>query len=89
MYSAGSFNFGVNQTFILNEDYKGNKLTDDYLVVVSVNLQSYSSKPFLNDFNLNGREKMRLSEIINVEYILYYLIIIIYIIRAKKFFWKH
>lgn len=60
MYSAGSFNFGVNQTFILNEDYKGNKLTDDYLVVVSVNLQSYSSKPFLNDFNLKiGEAKFK------------------------------
>lgn len=61
IYSAGSFNFGVNQTYILNTDYRGNKLTDNYLIVVSVNLQSYSANPlFLNDFSLKiGEAKFK------------------------------
>ena len=52
-YSANSVNFKVNETLKLNTSYKGNKITDNYLIVVSVNIKSnYNDKLYLNDFSL-------------------------------------
>ena len=53
-YSANSFDFRVNSTVILNEDYKGNKITDNYLIVVDVNIKSkyFENSLYLNDFSL-------------------------------------
>lgn len=53
-YNASSFVFKVNGTTILNTDYQGNKITDNYLIVVDTNIKSnYSSNSlYLNDFSL-------------------------------------
>lgn len=53
-YSAGSFDFMVNNTSILNTDYQGNKITENYLIVVNTNIKSSYSKNslYLNDFSL-------------------------------------
>lgn len=54
IYSANVFEFGVNSTTLLNTDYKGNKITDNYLIVVDCKIKSnYESKSlYLNDFSL-------------------------------------
>ena len=54
-YNTSSFNFKVNETIKLNEDYHGNKLTDNYLIVVDVDMRAnYGEKSlYLNDFSLN------------------------------------
>jgi len=46
--------FKVNNTTKLNTDYRDNKLTDNYLIAVEVNIKSNSSdsEVHLNDFNL-------------------------------------
>lgn len=53
-YATNSFVFKVNNTTLLNTDYKGNKITDNYLLVVSSSIKSnYVSKSlYLNDFSL-------------------------------------
>lgn len=55
IYSTGKFNIAVDQTIILNTDYTGKKITDNYLVVVNCKLSSNSSKNkiYLDDFVLN------------------------------------
>ena len=54
VYSASTFNFGVDETIILNTGYQGEKLTDNYLIVVNTNIKAnFSSKSlYLNDFSL-------------------------------------
>lgn len=54
IYSSGTFNFKVNRTIVLNTSYKGEKLTDNYLVVVDTSIASNLSNKslFLNDFSL-------------------------------------
>lgn len=54
IYNASTFNFGVDETIILNTDYQGNPITNNYLVIVNTRMNSnYSSDSiFLNDFNL-------------------------------------
>lgn len=54
IYSAPTFNFCVDETLILNKDYKGNKITDNYLIVVNVRMNSNfkDNSLFLNDFSL-------------------------------------
>lgn len=54
VYSADTFDFKVNRTIILNTSYKGEKLTDNYLIVVDTSIASNSSNNslFLNDFSL-------------------------------------
>lgn len=54
VYSTNTFEFGVNSTTILNTDYRGNKITDNYLIVVDCKIKSnYDSKSlYLNDFSL-------------------------------------
>ncbi|MBQ9072508.1 MAG: hypothetical protein IJY25_05075 [Bacilli bacterium] len=54
IYSVSTFNFGVTSTTILNTDYKGNTITDEYLIVVDTKLMSnYSGKSlYLKDFSL-------------------------------------
>ena len=53
-YNASSFVFKVNSTLKLNTDYQGNKITDDYLIIVDANMKSnYSNNSlYLNDFSL-------------------------------------
>ncbi|MBQ2946885.1 MAG: hypothetical protein IJE04_03445 [Bacilli bacterium] len=53
-YSSNFINFKVNDTIILNTDYQGNKITDNYLIVVRTDIKSnYSRKTlYLNDFSL-------------------------------------
>lgn len=61
-YSASSFEFKVSNTFILNTDYKGNKLTDNYLIVADINMKSNYSRNslYLNDFSLKiGHAKFK------------------------------
>ena len=52
--NASSFVFKVNSTFKLNKDYRGNKITDNFLVVVETSMKSnYSNNSlYLNDFSL-------------------------------------
>lgn len=54
LYDAGTFEFAVNNSYISDTDYKGNKITDDYLVVVDTKLRSYFDKNeiYLKDFSL-------------------------------------
>lgn len=53
-YSADSFDFKVNSTTILNTDFQGNKITEDYLVIVDTDIKSnqYDQRLYLNDFSL-------------------------------------
>ena len=53
-YETDSFVFKVNSTIVLNTDFQGNKITDNYLVIVDANIKSkYSNqKIYLNDFSL-------------------------------------
>lgn len=54
IYNASTFRFGVNSTTLLNKDYKGNVITEDYLIVVDAKIMSnYSNKTlYLKDFSL-------------------------------------
>ena len=54
IYGASTFSFGVTSTTLLNTDYKGNKITDDYLIVVDSKLMSNfsSNSLYLKDFSL-------------------------------------
>ena len=60
IYSTNSFEFGVNSTTILNTDYKGNKITNNYLIVVDCKLKSNykSNSLYLNDFSLSIGESV-------------------------------
>ena len=53
-YETASMSFKVNSTMMLNTDFKGNKITDNYLVIVDADIKSkYSNqKIYLNDFSL-------------------------------------
>lgn len=53
-YNFKTFSFKVNNTMILNKDYMGNKITDNYLIIVNTNIRSiYASNSLhLNDFSL-------------------------------------
>ena len=50
-YSIGNLNISVDNTIILNSNYKGEKITDNYLIIINCNMQSYK-QIYLNDFNL-------------------------------------
>lgn len=54
-YNNNLFSFKVNKTIKLNTDYQGKKITDNYLIVVDVNIKSnYNDNSlYLNDFSLN------------------------------------
>ena len=54
VYETSTFNFSVNNSYLLNKDFRNNKITDNYLVVVSAKLQSnFSSKSlYVKDFSL-------------------------------------
>jgi len=54
VYAASTFSFGVDETIMLNTDYKGKKITDDYLIVVNTKVNSYmrDNYLFLKDFSL-------------------------------------
>lgn len=53
-YNLNGFNIVVNSTNILNTNYEGNKITDNYLVIVKANLNTYMSTKtlYLKDFTL-------------------------------------
>ena len=53
-YNYKNFSLKVNDTMIVNKDYMGNKITNDYLIVVNTNIKSiYDSNSLrLNDFSL-------------------------------------
>lgn len=53
-YSTETFTFKVNNTISLNTDYQGNKITDNYLIIVDANLKSnrINNSLYLNDFSL-------------------------------------
>lgn len=53
-FSLDSFEFKVNNSILLNTDYQGKKITDNYLIVVNMNIKSNYNKSFLylNDFSL-------------------------------------
>ncbi len=53
-YSTDSFVFKVNSTTLLNTDFQGNKITENYLLIVDVNIKpKYSDQIiYLNDFSL-------------------------------------
>ena len=54
VYNINGLNIGVNDTTILNTDYRGVKITDNYLIVVNAKMQSFNTyrKVYLNDFSL-------------------------------------
>lgn len=53
-YETDSFIFKVNSTTILNTDFQGNKITDNYLLIVDTNIKPkyYNQNLYLNDFGL-------------------------------------
>ena len=55
VYSTSKISISVDETMLLNTDYAGEKITDDYLVVVNSNMKSNNSnsKVYLDDFVLN------------------------------------
>lgn len=53
-YNVSTFNIKVNNTIYLNENYKGDKITDNYLVIVNASLSSAANKSInMEDFSLN------------------------------------
>lgn len=58
VYSASKFEFRVNKTLILNDDYSGKKITDNYLIVVDVSLRTNLNKIslFTKDFTLQSED---------------------------------
>lgn len=73
-YFAKDFDFRVNNTYLIKEDYKGNVLTENYLVVVDVSLKSAFNKTmiFVKDFSLQVEqtsfvhEKKYLSNLVDI-----------------------
>ena len=58
----GDFNFIVDRTIKLNTNYRGKKITENYLIIVDIELKSYieNQKLYLNDFSLNiGEAKFK------------------------------
>lgn len=55
IYESTSFSFGVDNTYILNTDYQGKKITDNYLIVVNTIIKSNYDRNslYLKDFSLN------------------------------------
>lgn len=61
-YNIGKFNLRVDETFLVTDNYKGKKITDNYLLVTKISLQSNfkSISLFLEDFNLTiGSSKFK------------------------------
>ena len=59
---VSDFNFIVDRTIIIDKNYSGEKITDNYLIVVDTELMSYiyNKKLYLNDFSLNiGEAKFK------------------------------
>lgn len=54
-YNVSSFQFKVNNTNILNTNYQGKKITENYLIIVYANMKSnyFNDFLYLNDFSLN------------------------------------
>ena len=54
-YNVSTFQFKVNNTNILNTNYQGNKITENYLIIVYTNMKSNYPEEllYLNDFSLN------------------------------------
>lgn len=48
LYNVDSFNIIVNSTYIINKDYKGEKLTNNYIVLVNAGLNSNVSNKKIN-----------------------------------------
>lgn len=55
VYNMNKFNFKINKTILINENFSGKKVTDNYLIVVDVDLNSNlkSVSLFLKDFSLD------------------------------------
>ena len=51
IYTLNDLSIGVDNTIILNKDFRGIELTKNYLIVVVSTMQSYN-KIYLNDFSL-------------------------------------
>ena len=51
VYTVNTLNIGVDNTMILNSNFKGEKITEGYLIVVNCRMQSFDTI-YLNDFNL-------------------------------------
>lgn len=54
IYSTNTFSFGVDDTLIIDTDYRGNKISENYLIVVDVKMKSNISGKslLLKDFSL-------------------------------------
>lgn len=53
-FLATNFTISVNSTYLTNQDYSGNEITDNYLVVVELNIKTNSSKEI--EFNTTRAE---------------------------------
>lgn len=55
IYNLGGFNLKINRTLFLKEDFNGKKITNDYLVIAEVSMQSMvnGKSLYLADFSLN------------------------------------
>lgn len=53
-YDSNYFTFKINDTKLLNNDFQGKKITDNYLIVVSANIKSkvLNKSLYLSDFSL-------------------------------------
>ena len=58
MYNLNKFDFRINNTILLNQNFNGDKITDNYLVVVNMSLKSNLKNVylFLKDFSLDVGE---------------------------------
>lgn len=53
-YTYNGFSIRVNKSYLLNTDYRDNKITDNYLLVTNIDISSNLKKElFLNDFYLS------------------------------------
>ena len=53
VFSVDGVNFSVVKSYLINEDFKGSKITDNQLVVIKIKMNSlYETSVFLKDFNL-------------------------------------
>lgn len=64
-YRIDSVDLKINETLLLNTNFRGNKITDNYLIVVDTEMKTSDNnkKMFLNDFSLKiGDVKFKATE---------------------------
>lgn len=53
VYQVNGFSYSVNKSMLINTDFKGNKITNNYLVVIDIKLKAgYKNSLYTKDFTL-------------------------------------